>query len=229
MIDPSIFQKLNDYASLKETDVVLEVEKDRTLEKILKEQLNDLTNIQIVLGDILNVQIPPFNKAVSIPPYQISSKLLLWLFERQYECGVFIFQKEFANRLVAEVGTEDYSWLTVLTRYYARVELLDSVPKYSFFPQPKVDSTVVRLTKEDPNGPLPKVRNPAQFKQILRILFSNRNKKVANAIAPFIRSTTLKWSSEELRNITSTLPFKDRRVRTLSPEDFGEVVNTIVN
>ena len=49
-----------------------------------------------------------------------------------------ILQKEFANRLIAAVGSEDYGWLTVLTYLHAEVELLDAVPKDMFYPQPEV-------------------------------------------------------------------------------------------
>ena len=55
-----------------------------------------------------------------------------------------ILQKEFANRLVAAVGSEDYGWLTVLTYQHAEVELLDAVSKEMFYPQPEVDSVIIK-------------------------------------------------------------------------------------
>ena len=47
---------------------------------------------------------------------------------------------------MASVGSEDYGWLTVLAFHEAQVELLDVVPKSAFYPQPEVDSVIVRLT-----------------------------------------------------------------------------------
>ena len=58
---------------------------------------------------------------------------------------MLILQKEFANRLVASVGSEDYGWLTVVTNQHAEVQLLDSVPKEMFYPQPEVDSIILSL------------------------------------------------------------------------------------
>ena len=56
-----------------------------------------------------------------------------------------ILQKEFADRLVAPVGSEEYGWLTVVTSQRAEVELLDIVPKNMFYPQPEVDSIILKL------------------------------------------------------------------------------------
>jgi len=245
MVDISLFPKLVDYASLQLTDVVLEVgsgfgflsqllskkcrkvlaiEKDKRIVPILREQLGNVGNVQILEGDVLKVVIPDFDKVVSIPPYQISSDLLLWLFSRRFDCAVCIFQREFANRLVASVGTEDYSWLTVFTHHYAQVDLFDPVPKYLFFPQPAVDSIIVRLIKRKPI-PLC-MKDAAFFRQMLRFLFANRNKKVANAMLPFVRSA-LEVSELEAKKLVNALPFRDRRVRTLTPENFEELASIL--
>ena len=102
MVDPSLFPKLVDYASLDKTDVVLDagagfgfltrflankcksvlaVEKDPRVATVLREQLRGLANVTVIEGDVLKTAIPNFSKVVSIPPYQISSRLLLWLFD----------------------------------------------------------------------------------------------------------------------------------------------------
>ena len=167
MVEPSIFPKLSDYASLGKEDVVLDagagfgfftrflankcksvlaVEKDPRVAAVLREQLRGLANVTVIEGDVLKVAVPGFSKVVSIPPYQISSRLLLWLFDRGFDCAVLVFQKEFAGRLVAAVGNEDYGWLTVATCHSAEVKLLDAVPKSMFYPTPEVDSVIVRLT-----------------------------------------------------------------------------------
>ena len=63
----------------------------------------------------MKVQLPPFNKAIAAPPYYLSSQLVMWLLERKVDCAVLIVQKEFAQRLVAPVGSEEYGWLTVVS------------------------------------------------------------------------------------------------------------------
>ena len=245
MVESHIFTKLSGYASLGKSDVVLEVgagfgfltrflsnscksvlavEKDPCVAEVLREQLRGVANVTIVEGDVLKAHVPVFNKVASIPPYQISSRLLMWLFNRGFDCAVLIFQKEFANRLVASAGTEDYGWLTVFTYCVAEVELLDAVPKWMFFPQPEVDSVIVRLTKRK-SAPF-EVKDLALFRQMLKLVFAERNKKVSNAFLPFIRSVR-GFSAEEAKKVVCGLPFREKRVRTLSPEDFGELANAL--
>ena len=234
-IEPSIFQRLADYASLGKDDVILDVgaglgfltrflaekcgkvlavELDARLVKVLREQLKGLANVKIVEGDVLKTPLPPFNKVVSIPPYNISSALIQWLFKRNFECAVMVLQKEFANRLVAPIGSEDYGWLTVLTYYHFDAELLDDVPKWFFYPQPEIDSVIVRL-KPRPMSPF-RLRDQVFFEKLVRTLFTQRNKKVRNVVQQFTE-----------KKCADQLPFRDRRVRELAPEDFGELANVL--
>ena len=247
MVEPSVFQSLSDYASVNRNDVVLDVgagfgfltrflsnkcsrvvavEKDSQIAEVLRERLSGLSNVTIIEGDVLKVPIPSFSKVVSVPPYQISSRLLVWLFDRGFECAVLVFQKEFADRLVAPVGTEDYGWLTVFTYYHAEVELLDAVPRWMFFPEPEVDSMIVRLRPQEAS-PF-ELKDAALFRQMLRSLFAKRNKKVSNAIVPFIKGT-LRLPAEETKKLVHELPFRDKRVRVLAPEDFGALANALVD
>jgi len=245
MVDSSILQNMVDYASLNPSDVVLDigaglgfltrflankckcvlaVEPDAYLVRILREQLKDLPNVKIIEGDVLKANIPQFDKVVSIPPYNISSRLLLWLFSKNFGCAILIFQKEFANRLVASVGSEYYGWLTVFTYYHVEVELLDDVPKWMFYPQPEVDSIIVRL-KLRKVSPF-KLKNEVVFKQLVRSLFTQRNRKVRNAILPFIKGMSA-IATEENAELAEAFPFGDKRVRDLAPEDFGALANAL--
>jgi 16S rRNA (adenine1518-N6/adenine1519-N6)-dimethyltransferase len=203
----------------------LAVESDAGLVRGLREELKDLPQVKIVEGDVFKVDIPEFNKVVSIPPYHVSSPLLLWLFRQKIDRAVLILQKEFAGRLVAPVGSEDYGWLAVVAYYYVEVELLDDVSKGMFFPQPKVDSVVVRL---EPKKPRPfALKSEVLFKQLVRLLFTHRNRKVRNAVLPFIRGVC-GASVESAMKVVEGFSFRDKRVRELAPEDFGAVVSAFV-
>jgi len=245
MVDSSVFESMINYASLSKKDVVLDVgaglgfltrllaneckevlavESDRALVKLLREQLEDLPNVRIIEGDVLKAHVPLFNKVVSIPPYHISSPLLLWLFHRNFDCAVLIFQKEFADRLIASVGSEGYGWLAVVAYYYVEVELLDDVPRLMFYPQPEVDSVVVRLK---PKMPRPfSLQSEALFETLTQSLFTRRNRKVRNAVVPFIRGERA-TGVESAVKIVEGLPFRDKRVRELAPEDFGVLSNVL--
>ncbi|MEM2946714.1 MAG: 16S rRNA (adenine(1518)-N(6)/adenine(1519)-N(6))-dimethyltransferase RsmA [Candidatus Bathyarchaeia archaeon] len=246
MVEPSIFQLLANYASLHKDDVILDigaglgfltrfladkcgrvlaVEVDSRLVRVLREQLGALSNVEVIEGDVFELPLRAFNKVISVPPYGISSALIQWLFDKKLECAVFVFQKEFANRLVASVGSEDYGWLTVLTYYHFNVELLDEVPKNFFYPQPEIDSIIVCLK---PKLPSPfKLKDETLFAKLVQALFTQRNRKVRNAIQPFMRREN--EVSKETVKVADSLPFHDRRVRELAPEDFGELANALSN
>ena len=246
MVEPSFFPKLTEYASLSKEDVVLDVgagfgflsrylankckrvlavEKDPRVATALHEQLRKVANVTVVEGDVLKTSVPSFNKVVSIPPYQISSRLLLWLFDRGFDCAVFVLQKEFVGRLVAAVGSEDYGWLSVAACYSAEVNLLDAVSKHMFYPQPEVDSVIVRLT---PWNIAPfEVKDGAFFRKMVRWLFTQRNKKLSNALVPFIKSA-LEVKKEDAEKVMGTIPFREKRVRELPPETFGDLANVLV-
>lgn len=236
MVDAATVERMCDYASVCRDDVVLDigaglgfltralakkckdvlaVELDKKLVTVLREQTKDVPNIKVIEGDVLKVHIPEFNKVVSIPPYGISSRLLLWLFERNFDCAVLVFQKEFASRLVADVGSDDYGWLTVFAYYYVNIELLDDVPNWMFYPPPPVDSVIVRLKPKKP--PPFKLKNEEFFRHLVRSLFTQRNRKVKNVF---------KVIAKEIRPAV-VLPFCDKRVRELAPEDFGALANAL--
>jgi 16S rRNA (adenine1518-N6/adenine1519-N6)-dimethyltransferase len=135
-----------------------------------------------------------------------------------------ILQKEFVNRLVASYGSEEYGWLTVVTNQGAAVELLDSVPKVMFYPQPEVDSVIVSL-KSWRTKPF-EVKDQMFFVRMMKWLFTQRNKKLGKAIAPFIKSN-FKMSKQDAEKFSLSLPSSDRRVRELSPTDFGAIANAL--
>lgn len=245
MVDQSVFPLMADYACLTKTDTVLDigaglgfltkflaerckrviaVELDLKLVKVLREQLGAYSNVEIIGGDVLKVQIPQFNKIVSIPPYNVSSRLLPWLFNKRFECAVLIFQKEFAHHLIAPIGSEEYGWLTVMTYYNAEAELLDDVPKWMFYPQPEVDSTIVRLKPKEPH-PFT-VKDEKLLQKLTRFLFNRRNRKARNVVYSFIKSAGLPINVRT-KNTLDSLVFIGKRVRELAPEDFGELANAL--
>jgi 16S rRNA (adenine1518-N6/adenine1519-N6)-dimethyltransferase len=193
---------------------------------VLREQAKELDNVTVVEGDILKVQLPPFNKVIAIPPYYLSSQLVLWVLERRVDCVVMILQREFCERLVAAVGSEEYGWLTVITRHKAETKLLDAVPKDSFYPPPEVDSVILSL-KPWATKPF-EVKNEAAFLQLTKWLFTQRNKKLAKALAPFLCSQ-FKLNKQDAQAIAAKLSLHDKRPRELTPEEFGAIANALPN
>jgi 18S rRNA (adenine1779-N6/adenine1780-N6)-dimethyltransferase len=105
------------------------------------------SKLQIIPGDVLAVKLPFFDICVANIPYQISSPLVFKLLAHRptFRCAVLMFQKEFADRMVAKPGSEVYCRLSVNLQLMARVDHLMKVGRNNFKPPPKVESAVVRI------------------------------------------------------------------------------------
>ena len=246
MVETSLYKKLCRLCSIESSDVVFDagagfgflarflankcksviaVEKDRQVAEVLREQTKEISNVTVIEGDVLKASLPDFNKVIAIPPYYLSSHLTTWLLERKIDCAVMILQKEFADRLVPSIGSEDYGWVTVVTNQQAEVQLLYSVPKEMFYPQPEVDSIILKL-KPWTKKPF-ELKDPAFFTHMVKWLFTQRNKKLRKALAPFLK-TNLKLSKAEAQELALSLPFHDKtRKRVVTSKNFGELANAI--
>jgi 16S rRNA (adenine1518-N6/adenine1519-N6)-dimethyltransferase len=241
--DRALLERMVAHADLKQRDIVLEIgaglgfltellaknagrviaiEVDSKLLKILSDRLSTFKNVEIVYGDILKIAFPKFTKVVSNPPYAISSPLIFRLLEKKFDRGILTFQEEFARRLVAQKGTNEYGRLTVMVYYYAEAELLEPVSEDSFYPSPNVASIVVYLKTRNPPF---RVLDEGLFSALVRALFTQRNRKVKKALDVFFRG--IARADRHVKELVEKLPFLESRVEQLAPEDFGVLSNAI--
>ena len=202
---------------------VIAVEIDPRLVRVLKDRFRNCRNVSILHGDIMELVVPRFNKVVSTPPYSISSPLLFWLLEKKCELGVLAFQEEFARRLAASVGSDDYGRLTITASYRAYIQLLDHIPRELFWPPPRVDSTIVRLR---PRKPPFSVEDEEVFFEVVKTIFSQKNRKLRNAILPFFGKYRI--PKGEALELADDLQFSDERPRQLIPEEIGQTANEVL-
>ena len=93
-----------------------------------------------------------------------------------YDLLIFMFQKEVAERIIAKPNTKEFSRLTVLANWRLEIKKHFDVSKNSFFPKPKVDSTMLSFKPKINN--FFKLQNPNNLEKITRVLFSNRRKMI---------------------------------------------------
>ncbi len=115
-------------------------------------------------------------------PYNITSQILFHLFAQHGEVrdGVFMMQREVADRLVAPPGRKDYGILAVMTQLHARVRRCFHVSPNVFTPKPKVWSSVVHLEFRD--DLLAEIRNYSFFRHLVKSTFGKRRKTIANSL-----------------------------------------------
>jgi len=202
--NPLIIQSMIKKSALRSTDTVLEIGPGtgnmtvKIMEEVKKvvaceldprmaaelqkrtQTLNRTHQLHLIVGDVMkHDKLPFFDVCVANLPYQISSGIVfkLLLHRPMFRCAVLMFQKEFAERLVAKPGTKLYSRITVNTQLLARCDMLLHVGKNNFKPPPKVESAVVRL---EPINPAPKI-NFNEWDGIVRIAFNRKNKTLGAA------------------------------------------------
>ncbi|WP_436906634.1 16S ribosomal RNA methyltransferase A [Halosimplex marinum] len=166
---------------LAAADRVTAIERDPDLAAFLREEFAaeiDAGRLTVVEGDALAVELPDFTASISNLPYGPSSELAFRLLPEKRPL-VLMFQREFAERMAAEPGTDDYGRLSVTAGHYADAEVVEPVPKEAFSPPPAVQSAVVRTTPRDPDY---KVDDEDFFMDFLKAVFTQRRKTMRNAV-----------------------------------------------
>ncbi|MDF1538004.1 MAG: 16S rRNA (adenine(1518)-N(6)/adenine(1519)-N(6))-dimethyltransferase RsmA [Candidatus Thorarchaeota archaeon] len=156
------------------------VELDKGLVKALKNNLSDFENVEVIQGDALKIPLPDTDKIVSNLPYSISSEITFkFLKDVKFDLAVLMFQKEFAQRLLAVPESSVYSRLSIDFQYLGTAEYVRDVKAGNFYPVPSVDSTILKITKRS-TGPVAK--NPDVFFWMINGLYSYPNKQLKKAL-----------------------------------------------
>ncbi len=171
--------------------------------------------LNLIHGDAVKVPFPKFDRFVSNLPYSVSTPIIFKLLDYPFKKAVVMVQKEFAERMVADVGSPDYSRLTVNLFYRAECQIVENVPKSRFKPQPKVDSCLVAITPR----PAPfAVKDEKTFFKVTQVCFDHRRKKIGTSLkaAGLIRSN-------------DDIPYADARIETLRPAEIAEIADAIAS
>jgi 16S rRNA (adenine1518-N6/adenine1519-N6)-dimethyltransferase len=233
LMDQGAIERIASYAKLQPEDWVLEIGPGSgnltqalasragrvyavEIDYDLAAQLSGrFSNVQVINGDALKVELPDYNKIVSNLPYQISSGITYRLLSRPFDKAILMYQWEFAQRMKARAGSEEYGRLAMVVGFFCRIEILEKVSKMAFRPVPQVDSAIVQLK---PRLDRPEA-DPADFMRLVEGLFSNRRKKVKNGLA------ALGANREALAELDAAL--LERRPQNLSPDEAASLVAAI--
>jgi 16S rRNA (adenine1518-N6/adenine1519-N6)-dimethyltransferase len=240
LADARIINRIIEYGKLNKQDTVLEIGAGlgNLTEKLAAKagrviaveadaqfaaSLNRWENVDVVIGDALKIEFPHFNKVISNLPYSISSPVTFKLLQHKFELGILMYQYEFAKRMVALHNSKDYSRLSISVQYYADVEILEAVPGSAFITPPKVRSAIVKLVPR----PAPyNMKDEDFFMRFIRAVFSQRRKKLRNAIINNSGLLGIKETTSALKKLPADLI--DRRAETLPPEELARMADILV-
>jgi len=232
LIDDRVADRQVDFAGISKEDRILEVGPGLgILTSRLIERSDDVTCIEIddaladhigntygerlhlIRGDAVKVPFPPFDVFVSNLPYSVSTPIIFKLLGYDFRKAIVMVQKEFADRMTADVGSPDYSRLTVNLFFKSDCRLLEKVPASRFKPQPKVDSAIVEIIPR----PAPfSLLDERTFFRVTEVTFNHRRKKIGTSLkaAGMIKDG---WN----------IPYLDSRVEELRPAEIAEIADSV--
>lgn len=182
---------------------VVAIEKDTRFKPFL-DKLPE--NVEVIYGDALKVGFPKFTKCVSNLPYQISSQFTFKLLEDySFDFAVLSYQKEFAERMVAQPGERNYGRLPAALQFLAEsIEPIMKIGKSCYWPRPKVDSLLVKIVPAK-NKP----ENWEELGRLINVLFQQPNKTVRGVL--------------KQKKLAVPPELGEKRVRTLTRSDIVDV------
>ena len=170
---------------------VLAVDLDKALKPVLAETLAGRENVEILFGDVLKQDLPALVRE-KLPglrpvicanlPYNVTTPLLTAFLEAGcFETVTVMIQREVARRICAGPDCADYGAFGLFVQWHCETELLFDVPPSCFVPQPKVTSSVIRLTRRA-EKPYPVLDEKLLFR-VIRSAFNQRRKTLVNALS----------------------------------------------
>lgn len=216
------------YEMAKVAKKVVAIEIDDSLIPIIEENMADFDNFDLIHEDILKADLEKIVaeefagesfKVVSNLPYYITTPIIEKLVTSNLPCTdmTIMVQKEVADRMLATEKDKEYSSLSVFVKYYSDAKKVTNVPKSVFMPQPKIDSTVLKLE-------LRKYTDDVDEEKLFSLIhagFNKRRKTILNSLSDAVEKDKLRLAFEKL-GIKDNL-----RAENLSLDDFINLAKII--
>ncbi|MBG9982655.1 16S rRNA (adenine(1518)-N(6)/adenine(1519)-N(6))-dimethyltransferase RsmA [Aerococcaceae bacterium DSM 111020] len=219
---------------------VIAFEIDQRFIQILDDTLATYDNVEIIHEDILKVNFQSeryqhlFNATrlvvVANLPYYITTPIIMHLLNSRlpFERLTMMMQKEVAERMTAEVGSKQYSSLTVAIQNHMESRIAMTIPKTVFIPRPNVDSAVLNLTRR--KLPLVEVESQEDFEILVQTLFKQRRKTLWNNLRSARDNWLEKFTEDELQAALEKSEIDGkRRGESLSIYEFAKLYIALVN
>lgn len=247
LIDETSLNKVVEAAELDQNDTILEIgpgmgvltqalaktvkkvvaiEKDPVMVSVLQETLKSYDNIELRRGDALkfpNSQLPMTNyKVVANIPYYLTSPIIRMFLETDNppKCMVLMIQKEVAQRICAK--PPDMSLLAVSVQFYASAKIISYISKNCFWPTPKVDSAIIKITPLETKKPASSAGRDVDataFFTVVKAGFSQPRKQLANNLSKALNMDRDEVNTWLMKNSIES----KQRAETLSVEDWIEL------
>ncbi len=236
IIDKAVVDEVVSLLQLNKEDVVLEVgsgtgfltkeiipkvnktiviEKDKKMVEVLNYEV-DLINTEVINKDFLDVDINnlKITKIASFVPYSISQEFMYKI--NSLAPAVLVLQKEFADKLIAIEGCENYNAVSVLAQHYGDISIKKIISKRSFFPKPNCESAIVVIS---PKG----ICLDKEYNKFIKTIFRYSKKNLIKSISLSIKEINIK--TENIKKIKEE--YLTTKVKQLTYKQLKEIYDVI--
>lgn len=254
LIDPNIAEKIISALAPGDDDVVVEigpglgaltfglagrcgslaaVEKDRLLFKILRDgEAGETSGINFIQSDILDFDIAGLAAVKSVKvvgnlPFCVTTPIIEYLIRnrRSIDCAVLTVQREVAERLLAAPGGRDYGSITCFVQYHCEASYIHTINRASFYPQPEVDSSLIRLKMRA--APAVAVKDEDLLFTVIRKAFNQRRKSIMNSLVSKAMGAVAHSKAELIHSLEEVRIDPSARPEQLSLADFARISDSL--
>ncbi|MFX1568758.1 MAG: 16S rRNA (adenine(1518)-N(6)/adenine(1519)-N(6))-dimethyltransferase RsmA [Promethearchaeota archaeon] len=247
LIDTNVLKKIINVSEITQNDVILEIgsglgaltaniaklakkvygiEIDHRLSSFLKEKLSTYSNIEIIHGDVLDIEIPIHNKVISNIPYTITGPLIEKIFyNTSSPIGILIIEKSIANRIFLSGSYKDYSRISVGINAFMKPVLKSDIANKSFYPIPKIALSLIKIVPREIINPfLSKNDSINFFLTFIASIMPFKNKNIVNAVELFLKKRNInQYKKDNILKILSIHNFENKKVFQFNIDELIEI------
>ncbi len=247
LIDKNIVNKIISFSEISKNDVILEIgpglgalteelvkyvkkiyaiEIDYRLFSYLDEKFRNFDNIEIIYGNVLELELPFHTKVVSNIPYSITGPILEKIFfKNKPPIGVLMIEKNIADRIFFSENSKNYSRISVNTNAFVNPVSRSTISRMSFYPIPKISLSLIKLVpKTEINSFLMEKDSIAYFLRFIAGIMPYKNKNISNALDIYFKALTKrKYTKEEILMILQKNNYENKKLLNFTPNELIEI------
>jgi 16S rRNA (adenine1518-N6/adenine1519-N6)-dimethyltransferase len=253
LVDQNIVRKIINSSELSNNDVILEIgpglgaitekminsvkkiyaiEIDQRLYTYLKEIYSVYDNIEIIHGDVLEIEIPNHNKCVSNIPYTITGPILQKIFFKQKSpIGILTIEESIADRIFISGNYKTFSRISITVNAFMNPVLKSNISRKSFYPIPKIALCLVKIIPNDQINPFLLNEDSINFfLKFIAGIIPYKNKNIVNSIYQFFNVyKNKKYSKEAILKILQENNYQNKKLFNFKINDLIEISKLIYN
>ncbi|TET59410.1 MAG: ribosomal RNA small subunit methyltransferase A [Promethearchaeota archaeon] len=247
LTDKNIVKKIISISEISKDDILLEIgpglgalteelatkvkkiyaiEIDPRLYSYLKQKFSIYNNLEIIHGNVLELEIPFHNKVISNIPYSITGPIFEKIFfKKQASIGVLIIEKSIADRIFLSSDYKNISRISIGVNTFMKPVSKSNISRNSFYPIPKIALSLIKIFPKENLHPFLLEKGSIDFfLKFIAGIMPYKNKNIANALNLYFRTlNNIQYTKEEILTILHKNDYKNNKLFSFKIEEFIEI------